>query len=173
MERELRSIKEALRDTFPNANTALTVSNESIVEAVEAVNSGNVGNPAALQLAHCKYSDTPPAGQPNVRYAVNIASVNRQGDGTYIVRFEQELKNFDYTIAITPASINGNPVFAYVTSQALLKPNGDPSNPADYEATGFSMQIREFSGSTIILPQTGAFTILVVDNDPFGFNNDV
>lgn len=170
---ELRSIKEALRDTFPNANTPLTVSNESIVEAVEKVNSGEVGNPAALQLAHCKYSDTPPAGQPNVRYAVNIESVTRQSDGTYVVKFDVEIKNFDYTIAITPAAINANPVFAYVTSQALLKPGGNPSDINDYTPNGFTMQVREFQGNSIILPQTAAFTILVVDNDPFGFNNNV
>ena len=165
---EIRSIKSALRDTFPNANTPLTVSNESIVEAVEAVNSGNVGNPAALQLAHCKYSDK---AQPSVRYAVNIESVERTGPGNYVVKFEVEIKNFDYTIAITPAAINANPVFAYVTSQALLKPGGDPGNADDYTPNGFTMQVREFSGNSIILPDTAAFTILVVDNDPFGFNN--
>lgn len=40
---EIRSIKEALRSTFPYANTALTVSNESIAEAVQKVNSGEIG----------------------------------------------------------------------------------------------------------------------------------
>lgn len=39
---EIRNIKTVLRDTFPNANTALTVSNESIVEAVQKVNSGEI-----------------------------------------------------------------------------------------------------------------------------------
>lgn len=40
---EIRNIKTVLRDTFPNANTALTVSNESIVEAVQKVNNGEIG----------------------------------------------------------------------------------------------------------------------------------
>jgi hypothetical protein len=158
---EIRSIKSALRDTFPYANTPLTVSNEAIVDAVNSVNAGG-----SSQLAHAKW------GPEGMSYAVNVESITETSKGNFTIKFARTIANYDYMIAITPAAVNGRPVIAYVTSQALLNDGGDPNNINDYTPNGFTMQIREFNPQGVLeLPPSkgrSGFTFLVVDNDSFG-----
>ena len=158
----IRNIKKALKGTFPNVTDEVTLSSEEM-NNLKALANQNGSN----QLAHAKYST-----DSGMSYAVNVKSITETSRGNFTVEFSSPIKNYDYTIAITPAAVNGRPVISYVTSQALLNPGGNPSDPNDYTPNGFQMQIREFNSSgTLILPDDCGFTFLVVDNDPIGNSN--
>lgn len=75
---EIRNIKTVLRDTFPNANTALTVSNESIVEAVQKVNNGEIGGGGGGDVGTTKnlFAAVTYDGQQIVGTANNVAAVD-------------------------------------------------------------------------------------------------
>lgn len=158
----IRNIKKALKGTFPNVTDEVTLSSEEM-NNLKALANQNGSN----QLAHAKYST-----KNGMSYAVNVKSITETSSGNFTIEFSSPIKNYDYTIAITPAAVNQQPVIAYVTSQALLNPGGDPNNINDYTPNGFTMQIREFnSQGTLVLPADCGFTFLVVDNDPIGNNN--
>jgi len=155
----IRNIKKAIKSTFPNISDAVTLTADELNSLKNLANGGGASN----QLAHAKW------GNNGMSYDVNVQSITETSSGNFTVIFENEIKNYDYTIAITPAAVNGKPVIAYVTSQALLNPGGDPNNINDYTPNGFSMQIREFNSSgSLILPSKCGFSFLVVDNDPLG-----
>ena len=158
----IRNIKKALKGTFPNVTDEVTLTSEEMNNLKQIAN-GSGSN----QLAHAKYST-----KEGMTYAVNVKSITETSSGNFVVEFSSPIKNYDYTIAITPAAVNAKPVIAYVTSQALLNPGGDPGNINDYTPNGFVMQIREFNSSgNLVLPGSVGFTFLVVDNDPIGLNN--
>jgi hypothetical protein len=105
---EIRGIKDSLRDTFPFANTALTVSNEAIVEAVEAIQSGQAGG----IVASCKYNGS------SIKYSSNISSVTPVGNNGYRVNFISDIDEFDdhYAVSITPfVSQSGLPTLVTLT----------------------------------------------------------
>lgn len=159
----VRNIKKAIKNTFPNISEPVTLTAEELNSLKNLANNGGASN----QLAHAKWSPT-----NGMSYDVNVQSITETSAGNFTVKFENQIKNYDYTIAITPSAVNGRPVIAYVTSQALLNPGGDPNNINDYTPNGFSMQIREFDSSgNLVLPGQCGFTFLVVDNDPLGNNN--
>ena len=154
----IRNIKSAIKKTFPNVT-------EPVLLTADDLNSLLGGG--SSQLAHAKYSTS-----EGLRYDVNVDSIKETSKGNFTVKFSVALQNYGYTIVITPMAVNGKPVISYVTSQALLNPGGDPTDPNDYTPNGFEMQIREFdSNGSLILPSECVFSFLVVDNDPFGRNN--
>ena len=158
----IRNIKKSIKNTFPNLTDAVTLTSEEM-NNLKTIANGSGSN----QLAHAKYST-----KNGMTYAVNVQSITETSAGSFVVKFSSPIKTYDYTIAITPASVNGMPVIAFVTSQALLNPGGDPNDINDYTPNGFSMQIREFnSAGNLVLPGNVGFSILVVDNDPIGLNN--
>lgn len=158
----IRNIKKAIKSTFPNINDAVTLTAEELNSLKNLANGGGASN----QLAHAKWDGN------GMTYDVNVKSITETSNGNFTIKFENPIKNYDYTIAITPAAVNARPVIAYVTSQALLNPGGDPGNINDYTPNGFEMQIREFnSNGNLVLPGKCGFTFLVVDNDPLGNNN--
>ena len=159
----IRNIKRSLKDTFPNISEPVTLTAEELNSLKNLANHGGASN----QLAHAKWS--PATGMD---YAVNVESITETSKGNFAVKFDTQLKNYDYTIAITPAAVNGRPVISYVTSQALLNPGGDPNNINDYTPSGFTMQVREFdSNGNLVLPGQSGFSFVVIDNDPLGNNN--
>lgn len=117
---EIRGIKEALRNTFPNANTPLTVSNESIVEAVEAVNSGEVGGGNANKLCSVKWNGK------EIKYEYNVASVTENSAGSLRVTFKQpinldgDLSSGDYVVVLTCVAINGRMMVGSLQDQREL-----------------------------------------------------
>ena len=152
----LRNIKGAIKETFPYITGEVLLTSEELNSLKNLANGG--GN--SHQLAHAKW------GADGMSYNVNVRSITETSKGNFTVMFDSVLPNYDYTIAITPAAVNGRPVISYVVSQAMLNPDGE------YTPNGFEMQIREFDGDgNLILPDECGFTFLVVDNDPLGSNN--
>ena len=110
---EIRGVKDALKTTFPQANTALTVSNEAINEAVktkipsldtrlDALDGGVAGGGSAI-AASCKFNGLA------IKYGHNIAKVEipapGQSDfGSCRVTFENQIPDFDlhYAVIVQP-----------------------------------------------------------------------
>jgi hypothetical protein len=129
---EIREVKDALKTTFPQANTALTVSNEAINEAIKteipsldsrlnALDGGVAGGGSAI-AASCKYNSV------ELKYAHNISKVEMpapgQGGTQYAscrVTFANQIPDFDnhYAIIIQPyaTSANNTQVIATVNNQ--------------------------------------------------------
>ena len=127
---EIRGVKDALKTTFPQANTALTVSNEAINEAVktkipsldtrlDALDGGVEGGGSAI-AASCKFNGLA------IKYGHNIAKVEipapGQSDfGSCRVTFENQIPDFDlhYAVIVQPygtPQVN-NHVIATVNNQ--------------------------------------------------------
>lgn len=129
---EIREVKEALKTTFPQANTALTVSNEAINEAVKteipsldtrlnALDGGVAGGGSAI-AASLKYNSV------EIKYGHNIASVEipapGQQNGTFgscRVTFANQIPEFDlhYAVIVQPyaTSANNTHVIATINNQ--------------------------------------------------------
>lgn len=129
---EIREVKSALKSTFPQANTALTVSNEAINEAIKteipsldtrlnALDGGVAGGGSAI-AASLKYNSV------EIKYGHNISKVEMpapgQGGSPYgscRVTFANQIPDFDlhYAVIIQPyaTSINNTQVIATVNNQ--------------------------------------------------------
>jgi hypothetical protein len=168
---EIRGIKTALRNTFPYANSALDVSNESINQLVnESVPNilerlDELEGPAAggnVIVASCKYNGS------EQKYGHRITSVSNgwNGDegllaGQYRVNFDTNIPEFDehYAVQITPFPAFVNGVAAYPVIVALqgftanavtftVHQIGGPENgSAPQNAVGFSLMVVDIEQS--------------------------
>jgi hypothetical protein len=162
---EIRGIKTALHNTFPYANSALDVSNESINQLV------NESVPNILErlddleasggnviVASCKYNGT------EQKYGHHITSVSNGWDGDeglsagqYRVNFDTRIDEFDehYAVQITPFPAIVNGVAAYPVIVALQ----------GFTATAVTFTVHQIGG-----PENGSapqnpvgFSLMVVD----------
>ena len=143
---EIKNLKESVRKTFPQANTALRVSNDAINEAITKtipdltirVNGLDtslppIGGPSEEEqspiVASCKYnaldSDDPnaPTGSP-LPYSHNVLEVeipapNKGGFGSCRVTFKKPIANFDrhFSCIVQPYATTNQHVIATVTDQ--------------------------------------------------------
>lgn len=141
--REIRDIKTALRNTFPYANSALDVSNESInillnetipyiLDALNNAPGGDGGGSTPQKqiiVASCKYNaldaseEGAPEGSP-LPYTNNVASVEipapgAAGFGSCRVNFYKPVPQFDrhYACLVQPYATTNQHVIATVTDQ--------------------------------------------------------
>ena len=119
---EIRDVKNALQNTFPQANSALNVSNESINQAIQQdipdiknqlgqIGGGGSGGNGVF--ASCKWDGT------QLTYAQNISGVDPIDSIGYKVSFIKPTDGFDdhYAIQATPIASNSRPVMIQVTAQ--------------------------------------------------------
>ena len=130
------------KDALPSGNSAKVIRGTELMEEFEAISAES----KSAEVAACKY------GAAGLSFAVNVQSVAPAGDGNWRVTFDEAVNQIDqhYAIVVTPAATNGNPVFAYVTSQQ-----------ESYVDIGF----REFSGNSLTVPSNIGFTMIVVDTE--------
>lgn len=162
---EIREVKSALKTTFPQANTALTVSNEAINEAVktkipsldtrlDALDGGVAGGGSAI-AASLKYNSV------EIKYGHNIAKVEipapGQGGSPYgscRVTFANQIPEFDlhYAVLVQPyaTAANNTHVIATINDQRA-------------EYVEWAWAIADGTGNWTAPNGPPAFSMIVVD----------
>ena len=130
------------KDALPSGNSAKVIRGAELMEEFEAISADS----KSAELAAVKWNGS------SVTFALNVQSVTPAGGGNWRITFDQEINQVDqqYAVVATPAAINGKPLFCYVVNQQ-----------DSYVDLGF----REDNGSSLTIPTTVGFTMIVLDTE--------
>ena len=139
--KEIRDVKSSLKKTFPRANSALDVSNDSINTAIQtdipalqqAVTDLGGSDGYHGNVASAYWNPDFGAGSAGVVYEYNVASVTDDGNGVTRVTYKTMLDGISnsneatgqYAVNITPVTLTGKPViivlYGSVRSHLIFK----------------------------------------------------